>query len=213
MNRAQWNSKRSSVRRNDGLIVRIAMQVAVALNRPTRSFGRPRATGCASSADCGNQIVLLHRINKRSTRFVARWTWSAVCRLLRSQPFDKASGCSSSTPACDHAPSSRSLRAAGQAALDTPRHPLHSPPTAHVLPLWRGDGLDKGGNSSLDSRSTRLSTRSQTCINPAFSQAWRMFTPYQIFFKSSAWQFTTVSMPSSRWIRLCFAPLYLFLAS
>jgi hypothetical protein len=49
------------------------MRVVVALNRPTGSLGRPRATGCASLADCGNEIVLLHRINKRSTRFVAIW--------------------------------------------------------------------------------------------------------------------------------------------
>jgi hypothetical protein len=38
-------------------IVRIATRVAVALNKPTKSFGRPRAIGSASQDDCKNPIV------------------------------------------------------------------------------------------------------------------------------------------------------------
>jgi hypothetical protein len=38
-------------------IVRIATRVAAALNKPTRSFGGPRAIGSASQDDCENPIV------------------------------------------------------------------------------------------------------------------------------------------------------------
>jgi len=62
------NAKMSNGPRNDGLIVRITMRVAVFLNKPTRSFDTPHATGCVSKVDCGNSIISLHRTNKRSTR-------------------------------------------------------------------------------------------------------------------------------------------------
>jgi len=42
---------------SDGPIARIAMPVAVVRNKPTRSFGRLRASSCVLQADCRNQIV------------------------------------------------------------------------------------------------------------------------------------------------------------
>jgi len=45
------NAKMSNGPRNDGLIVRITMRVAVFLNKPTRSFDTPHATGCVSKVD------------------------------------------------------------------------------------------------------------------------------------------------------------------
>jgi hypothetical protein len=157
------NAKMSNGPRNDGLIVRIAMRVAVFLNIPTRSFDTPHATGCVSKVDCGNSIVSLDRTNKRSTRFVAIWTGSAGL-----SPATNATVRQSLSKLFKYI---RVKRLAALKIADVDRFLIQlakqgwtcrgicsiAHPASRVFPLRRADELDEARDGSLDSWPSGLS--------------------------------------------------------
>jgi hypothetical protein len=57
----------------------------VVLNKLIRSFGRPRAIGCASQGDSGNPIVRLLRISRKSMLWVVTWKWNALAGHYRNR--------------------------------------------------------------------------------------------------------------------------------